>query len=150
MSVSGTVGIGIPLCLLYESEGLTVTVETRLGELYRGILIQAEDNMNLFLRNVSFTDREGKASKLEQVYLRGDRVRYIILPDVMAQSPMFKRVLKYKETKGRYVPKGSGTERAGRIVEGPQGAGAGAGAGFPGARFPGPGAPGGGAGGFRR
>lgn len=38
--------IGVPVKLLHEAEGHTVTIELKTGELYRGKLIEAEDNMN--------------------------------------------------------------------------------------------------------
>ena len=38
--------IGVPVKLLHEAEGHTVTMELKNGEIYRGHLIEAEDNMN--------------------------------------------------------------------------------------------------------
>jgi len=114
MSVTGRGAIGIPTCLLYEGEGYTITVETKSGEVYRGFLQEGEDNMNVLMKNVKFTNRAGKVSSLEQVYLRGTMINFIIFPDILANAPMFKRVLKFKKSKGRYVPQGAGTERAGR------------------------------------
>ena len=40
-------GLGVPVKVLHEAEGHIVTVEASTGETYRGILIEAEDNMNL-------------------------------------------------------------------------------------------------------
>ena len=39
--------LGVPVKVLHEAEGHIVTVETATGELYRGVLIEAEDNMNM-------------------------------------------------------------------------------------------------------
>ena len=39
--------LGVPVKVLHEAEGHVVTVETATGELYRGVLIEAEDNMNM-------------------------------------------------------------------------------------------------------
>ena len=36
--------IGIPIKLLHEAEGHTVTIELKTGEIYRGKLIEAEDS----------------------------------------------------------------------------------------------------------
>ena len=44
-------GLGVPVKVLHEAEGHVVTVEASTGELYRGTLIEAEDNMNLQVRN---------------------------------------------------------------------------------------------------
>lgn len=38
--------IGVPIKVLHEAEGHIVTCETVDGEVYRGKLIEAEDNMN--------------------------------------------------------------------------------------------------------
>lgn len=111
MSVTGRTGIGIPTVLLHEGEGHTVTVETKEGDLYRGFLHESEDNMNLFMKNVTYTNKEGKTRKLDQVYLRGDQVCFIVLPEILSNAPMFSRVNKHRQTKGRYTPKGAGMTR---------------------------------------
>mmetsp|Transcript_1880 Transcript_1880/g.5228 ORF Transcript_1880/g.5228 Transcript_1880/m.5228 type:complete len:120 (-) Transcript_1880:51-410(-) len=103
--------IGIPIKLLHEAEGHTVTVELKNGEVYRGLLLEAEDNMNCQLSNISMTARDGRVSNLEQVFLRGSHIRFLILPDMLANAPMFKRIdPKVGVIRGR----GIGTERARR------------------------------------
>lgn len=49
--------IGVPVKLLHESEGHVVTVELKTGEVYRGKLEQAEDNMNLIMTTLMVTKR---------------------------------------------------------------------------------------------
>lgn len=44
--------IGVPIKVLHEAEGHIVTVETMLGEVYRGKLLEAEDNMNVQVRYI--------------------------------------------------------------------------------------------------
>lgn len=44
--------LGVPVKLLYECEGHKVTVELVNGELYRGILVDAEDSMNIQMQQV--------------------------------------------------------------------------------------------------
>lgn len=39
--------IGVPIKVLHEAEGHIITCETVDGEVYRGKLIEAEDNMNV-------------------------------------------------------------------------------------------------------
>lgn len=48
---------GIPVKLLHEGEGNPVTIELRNGEVYRGHLDAAEDNMNCQLSGVTFRAR---------------------------------------------------------------------------------------------
>jgi len=83
--------IGVPIKLLHESEGHKVTIELTNGEVYRGQMVDAEDNMNCQLSDVTLTGRDGKQSKLAHVYIRGSKVRFMILPDMLKNAPMFKR-----------------------------------------------------------
>lgn len=50
MSVTGKRGVGIPIILLHDAEGGTITVELKNGCLYRGILEEAQDNMNCTIK----------------------------------------------------------------------------------------------------
>ncbi|RSH93846.1 small nuclear ribonucleoprotein Sm D3 [Saitozyma podzolica] len=52
----------------------------------------AEDSLNIALREITVTARDGRVSQLEQVYIRGSMIRFIIVPDLLANAPMFKRV----------------------------------------------------------
>jgi len=83
--------IGVPIKLLHESEGHKVTVELTNGEVYRGQMVDAEDNMNCQLSEVTLTGRDSKQTKLAHVYIRGSKVRFMILPDMLKNAPMFKR-----------------------------------------------------------
>jgi small nuclear ribonucleoprotein D3 len=82
--------IGIPIKLLHEAEGHLVTVETKNGEMYRGYLLDSEDNMNCQLTNVTVTQRDGQQIVMENAFLRGSKIRYFILPDMLKNAPMFK------------------------------------------------------------
>lgn len=41
---------------------------------------------------VTHTARNGKVSKLEHVYLRGSQIRLVILPELLKNAPVFKKV----------------------------------------------------------
>ncbi|KAK6903207.1 uncharacterized protein I303_103424 [Kwoniella dejecticola CBS 10117] len=84
--------LGVPVKLLHESLGHIVTVELKTGEMYRGKLMEAEDSLNISLREITVTARDGRVSQLEQVYIRGSMIRFVIVPDLLANAPMFKRV----------------------------------------------------------
>lgn len=49
----------------------------------------AEDTLNIALREITVTARDGRVSQLEQVYIRGSMIRFIIVPDLLAQAPMY-------------------------------------------------------------
>ncbi|CAI6310961.1 unnamed protein product [Periconia digitata] len=91
--------IGIPIKLLNEAAGHTITLEISSGEVYRGKLIEAEDNMNVQLKDITVTARDGRVSHLDQVYIRGSHVRYFIVPDMLRNAPMFRS----RGTRGRGV-----------------------------------------------
>lgn len=84
--------IGVPIKVLHEAEGHIVTLETTTGEVFRGKLLEAEDNMNCQMANVNVTYRDGRNSNLELVFIRGSKIRFMILPDMLKNAPMFKRI----------------------------------------------------------
>jgi small nuclear ribonucleoprotein D3 len=84
--------IGVPIKLLHEAENHVITVELKSGELYRGYLMEAEDTMNMRLDDVFVTAKDGRNYHLDQVFVRGSQVRFIIIPDMLKNSPMFKRI----------------------------------------------------------
>ncbi|OAF65944.1 hypothetical protein A3Q56_06333 [Intoshia linei] len=84
--------VGIPIKVLHEAQGLTVTVETRINEVYRGKLVGAEDNMNVLMVDVSKTFRDGKVTHVDTIFIRGSKINFIILPGMLKNAPMFKRM----------------------------------------------------------
>ncbi|KAI0525497.1 hypothetical protein F5B22DRAFT_590182 [Xylaria bambusicola] len=82
--------IGIPIKLLNEAQGHIVTLEITSGQTYRGKLLEAEDNMNVQLKDITVTARDGRVSHLDQVYIRGSHVRFFIVPDMLKNAPMFR------------------------------------------------------------
>jgi len=100
--------IGVPIKVLHEAEGHIITLETTtgkctltislffpltqdfLGEIYRGKLVEAEDNMNCQMSEVTATLRDGRTQALENVFIRGSQIRFVILPDMLKNAPMFK------------------------------------------------------------
>ena len=43
----------------------------------------AEDNMNCQLENINVTQRDGRVTHLDRVYIRGSHVRLFIVPDML-------------------------------------------------------------------
>jgi small nuclear ribonucleoprotein D3 len=101
--------IGVPIKLLHEALGHIITVELKSGALYRGKLadgmslalipalqrvndcrfgLEAEDSLNISLKDITVTGRDGKVSQLDQVYIRGSMVRFFIVPDMLQNAPM--------------------------------------------------------------
>jgi len=85
--------IGVPIKLLHEAEGHIVTLELKSGEVYRGRLEEAEDNMNCQLSGITLTHRDGSSDPLEHAFIRGSHIRFLILPDMLKNAPMFRKDL---------------------------------------------------------
>ncbi|KAJ2382749.1 small nuclear ribonucleoprotein Sm D3 [Coemansia sp. RSA 2559] len=105
--------IGVPVKLLHESQGHIITLELKTGQLYRGHLAETEDNMNVQLKEITVTERDGRTSHLKHVYVRGSNVRFFIVPDMLKNAPMFKR-MDPKFARLRGIGMGRGKTTAGR------------------------------------
>lgn len=90
---SQTLGLtmsGIPVKLLNEAQGHIVLLELTTGDTYRGKLLENEDNMNLSLYDVTITKgRTGATSYMNQVFVRGSMIRFVAVPDILKNAPMF-------------------------------------------------------------
>ncbi|SCV04623.1 LAMI_0H17612g1_1 [Lachancea mirantina] len=82
--------LGIPVKLLNESQGHIVSLELTSGETYRGKLIDNEDNMNVQLQDVTVTSREGSVTHMDNIFIRGSQVRFLVLPDILKNAPLLK------------------------------------------------------------
>lgn len=47
--------------------------------------------MNIQLKDITMTARDGRTTQLDQVYIRGSHVRFFIVPDMLKNAPMFKQ-----------------------------------------------------------
>ena len=111
---SGKKSVGVPIQLFREAESHVVTVELRTGDVYRGKLDESEDTMNCQLRDVVFTARDGRVTRLDAVYLRGSQVRFVVLPELLKGAPLFQKVRVFAEAKAKAIPSGSGRGRGGK------------------------------------
>lgn len=46
--------------------------------------------VSLQMSNITVTYRDGRVAQLEQVYIRGSKIRFLILPDMLKNAPMLK------------------------------------------------------------
>eukprot|EP01123_Difflugia_compressa_P007737 TRINITY_DN2139_c0_g1_i1.p1 TRINITY_DN2139_c0_g1~~TRINITY_DN2139_c0_g1_i1.p1 ORF type:complete len:128 (-),score=38.17 TRINITY_DN2139_c0_g1_i1:285-668(-) len=88
--------IGIPIKVLHEAEGHIITIELKSGEVYRGKLEEAEDNMNCTLSAITMTARDGSTQPLDTAFVRGSHIRFVIIPDMLKNAPMFRKDLAAK------------------------------------------------------
>lgn len=98
--------------------------------------VEAEDNMNCQMQNLTVTYRDGRTSQLENVFIRGSKIRFLILPDMLKNAPMFKK----QGTKAGVA--GRGKSAILRAQAARRGGGKGGPPGRPGQQQPGKGMPG--------
>lgn len=48
--------------------------------------------MNVQLKEVTVTRRDGRITQLDQIFIRGSHCRWIIIPDMLKNAPMFKKI----------------------------------------------------------
>ncbi|KAI5001209.1 hypothetical protein ZWY2020_011168 [Hordeum vulgare] len=105
--------LGIPVKLLHGAAGHVVTVELKTGEVYRGSMIECEDNWNCQIENITFT---AKVSQLEHVFIMGSRVRFMIISDMLKNAPMVKLLEARIRGKGSAIGVGRGRALAMRAM----------------------------------
>merc|ERR1719495_2939706 len=49
--------------------------------------------MNSQMASVTVTYRDGRVAQLENIYIRGSKIRFMILPDMLKNAPMFKNMV---------------------------------------------------------
>ncbi|KAJ3286827.1 Sm-like ribonucleo protein [Rhizoclosmatium globosum] len=72
----------LPLSLLNTAKGHPILVELKTGVTYNGHLHSCDNWMNINLHEVICTAAEGdKFWRLQEVYIRGNTIKYLRLPD---------------------------------------------------------------------
>jgi len=89
----------VPLRVLLDSVRSTVAIELVTGEVYRGYLLEAQENMNCRMNNITVTYRDGRTRHLDHVFIRGSKVRFVVLPDHLMDK--FRTHLKLIEDNAR-------------------------------------------------
>ncbi|KAM7198050.1 small nuclear ribonucleoprotein Sm D3 [Naviculisporaceae sp. PSN 640] len=77
--------------------------------------------MNVQLKDITVTARDGRVSHLDQVYIRGSHVRFFIVPDMLRNAPMFRS----RNARGRGVGLARGRATVSRARAGGRGGGRG-------------------------
>jgi U6 snRNA-associated Sm-like protein LSm4 len=71
----------LPLSLLRTSVGHPMLVELKNGETYNGHLVNCDTWMNLHLREVICTSKDGdRFWRMAECYVRGNTVKYLRVP----------------------------------------------------------------------
>jgi small nuclear ribonucleoprotein D3 len=56
--------------------------------------------MNVQLKDITVTARDGRVSHLDQVYIRGSHVRFFIVPDMLRLANLSLPCALYSKTRG--------------------------------------------------
>lgn len=81
--------LSVPVKLLNEAQGHIISLELTNGISYRGKLLEAEDNMNVQLKDVLIIGKDGSTQNASQVYIRGSQIQFFSVPEVLMHAPMF-------------------------------------------------------------
>ena len=72
----------LPLSLLRTAQNHPMLVELKNGETYNGHLVSCDNWMNINLREVICTSRDGdKFWRMPECYIRGSNIKYLRIPD---------------------------------------------------------------------
>ncbi|XP_068627295.1 U6 snRNA-associated Sm-like protein LSm4 [Battus philenor] len=106
----------LPLSLLRTAQNHPMLVELKNGETYNGHLVSCDNWMNINLREVICTSRDGdKFWRMPECYIRGSTIKYLRIPDEVID--MVKEETQVKARGRSEVSKGRGgsqNARAGR------------------------------------
>merc|ERR1712223_1738090 len=74
--------IMLPLSLLKAAQNSPMLVELKNGETYNGILVSCDNWMNISLKEVICTSRDGQSfHRMAEAYIRGSIIKYLRIPD---------------------------------------------------------------------
>lgn len=117
----------LPLSLLKTAQNHPMLVELKNGETYNGHLVSCDNWMNINLREVICTSRDGdKFWRMPECYIRGSTIKYLRIPDEIIDMVKEEVVSKGRGRGGmqqQKQQKGRGGGGAGRGVFGGRGRG---------------------------
>jgi len=67
-------------CIFRRLVNESVTIKLKSGVSINGIILEIDKNMNVYLKNVKRTFKEEKHVFIREISIRGNSIRYIILP----------------------------------------------------------------------
>lgn len=101
----------------------TVTIELKNGSIVHGTIVGVDVSMNTHLKSVKMTPSRGETPvQLDHLSIRGNNIRYVILPDALAlDSLLIEDTPKAKPKKREPAPPARGGGRGGRGIRGGRG-----------------------------
>eukprot|EP01134_Creolimax_fragrantissima_P003632 CFRG3632T1 len=107
----------LPLSLLRTAQNHPMLVELKNGETYNGHLVSCDSWMNIILREVICTSKDGdRFWRLPECYIRGNTVKYLSIPDEVLDKVKEEQVTAMSNGsrgRGRGRGRGDGSARGG-------------------------------------
>ncbi|XP_066915995.1 U6 snRNA-associated Sm-like protein LSm4 [Clytia hemisphaerica] len=108
----------LPLTLLQTAQNHPMLVELKNGETYNGHLVSCDNWMNINLREVICTSRDGdRFWRMPECYVRGSTVKYLRIPDevidMVKEDALQKNRQRHHNANRRGGPKGGRGGRGG-------------------------------------
>mmetsp|Transcript_13389 Transcript_13389/g.20327 ORF Transcript_13389/g.20327 Transcript_13389/m.20327 type:complete len:147 (+) Transcript_13389:172-612(+) len=111
----------LPMSLLRTAQNQPMMVELKNGETYSGVLASCDGFMNLHMRDIVCTSRDGERFwKIPECYVRGNSIKYLRLPDevidMVKDEPTSRKEIR-AQFKGRAAAaggRGAGRGRGGK------------------------------------
>ncbi|KAM0954374.1 putative like-Sm (LSM) domain containing protein, LSm4/SmD1/SmD3 [Dioscorea sansibarensis] len=108
----------LPLSLLKTAQGHPMLVELKNGETYNGHLVNCDTWMNIHLREVICTSKDGdRFWRMPECYIRGNTIKYLRVPDEVIDKVQEETTKSRSDRKPPGVGRGRGRGRE----EGPSG-----------------------------
>uniref|UniRef100_A0A7S4MHP6 U6 snRNA-associated Sm-like protein LSm4 n=1 Tax=Vannella robusta TaxID=1487602 RepID=A0A7S4MHP6_9EUKA len=100
----------LPLSLLNGSKNSQILIELKNGQTYNGVLVNCDNWMNLNLRDVVCTSKDGdRFWKIPACYVRGNTIKYLCMSqDILNNIPDEVADAKSYSTRGRNSSRGRG------------------------------------------
>jgi len=77
----------LPLSLLRAAQGHAILVELKSGDTYNGHLVNSDSWMNINLKDVVCTSRDGqKFWRINECYIRGCTIKYLSIANDVLES----------------------------------------------------------------
>ncbi|XP_073113982.1 probable U6 snRNA-associated Sm-like protein LSm4 isoform X3 [Elaeis guineensis] len=105
-------GMHLPLSLLKTAQGHPMLVELKNGEAYNGHLVNCDTWMNIHLREVICTSKDGdRFWRMPECYIRGNTIKYLRVPDEVIDKVQEETTKSRSDRKPPGVGRGRGRGR---------------------------------------
>jgi U6 snRNA-associated Sm-like protein LSm4 len=91
----------LPLTLLKGSEGQDILIELKNGDTYNGKLISCNMFMNITIRDVTRTNKDGDQFwEMPECFIRGNCIKYLRIPDEIINNVAEEEIANRKAFRG--------------------------------------------------